>query len=71
MYVDSYNFDNKSVNMIIILRWLSQGSRYCHSSRFDPPTTIPKSLIKGRIAVLTAERKQQIEDAIRFSLDLP
>jgi len=22
--------------MIIILRWLSQGSRYCHSSTFDP-----------------------------------
>jgi len=23
---------------MIILRWLSQGSRYCHSSRFDPLT---------------------------------
>jgi mRNA interferase MazF len=37
----------------------------------DDITTIPKSLIKGRIAVLTAERMQQIEDAIRFALDLP
>ena len=37
----------------------------------DDITTIPKSLIKGRIAVLSAERMQQIEDAIRFALDLP
>jgi len=36
-----------------------------------PISTIPKSRIKGRIAVLSAERKQQIEDAIRFALDLP
>jgi len=42
--VDSYNFDNKSVNMIIILRWLSQGSRYCHSSRFDPLNMSPELL---------------------------
>jgi len=37
----------------------------------DDTTTIPKSLIKGRIAVLSAERMQEIEDAIRFALDLP
>jgi len=37
----------------------------------DDITTIPKSLIKGRIAVLSAERMQQIEDAIRFALYLP
>ena len=35
----------------------------------DDITTIPKFLIKGRIAVLSAERMQQIEDAIRFALD--
>ncbi len=37
----------------------------------DDITTIPKPLIKRRIAVLSAERMQQIEDAIRFALDLP
>ncbi len=37
----------------------------------DDITTIPKSLLKGRIAVLSAERMQQIEDAIRFAIDLP
>ncbi len=37
----------------------------------DDITTIPKFLIKGRIAVLSAERMQHIEDAIRFALDLP
>jgi mRNA interferase MazF len=37
----------------------------------DDLTTIPKSLIKERIAVLSAERMQQIDDAIRFALDLP
>jgi len=35
----------------------------------DDITTKPKTLIKGRIAVLSAERMQQIEDAIRFALD--
>ncbi len=37
----------------------------------DDITTIPKSLIKGRITVLSAERMQQIEDAIRFDLAPP
>ncbi len=37
----------------------------------DEITTIPKPLIKRRIAILSAERIQQIEDAIRFALDLP
>ncbi len=36
----------------------------------DDITTIPKPLIKGRIAVLFAVRMQQIENAIRFALDL-
>ncbi len=33
----------------------------------DDITTIPKSLIKGRIAVLSAVRMHQIEDQRRFS----
>ncbi len=37
----------------------------------DDITTIQKFLIKERIAVLSAERMQQIEDAIRFAIDLP
>ncbi len=37
----------------------------------DDITTKPKSLIKGCIAILSAKRMQQIEDAIRFALDLP
>jgi mRNA-degrading endonuclease toxin of MazEF toxin-antitoxin module len=37
----------------------------------DDLTTIPKSLIKERIAALAAERVQQIDEAIRFALDLP
>lgn len=37
----------------------------------DDLTTIPKSLIKERISVLSAERVQQIDEAIRFALDLP
>lgn len=37
----------------------------------DDITTIPKALVKERIAMLSAERVQQIDDAIRFALDLP
>lgn len=37
----------------------------------DDLTTIPKSFIRERIAVLSAERMQQIDEAIRFALDLP
>ncbi len=37
----------------------------------DEITTIPKSLIKGRNAILSAEGMQQIEVAIRFALDPP
>jgi mRNA interferase MazF len=37
----------------------------------DDLTTIPKALIRERITVLSAERLQQIDDAIRFALDLP
>lgn len=37
----------------------------------DDITTIPKSLIRERITVLSADRMQQIEEAIRFALDLP
>ena len=36
----------------------------------DDITTIPKSLIKQRITVLSAEKMQQVEEAIRFALDL-
>lgn len=36
----------------------------------DDITTIPKSLIRERISVLSAERMQQIEEAVRFALDL-
>jgi mRNA-degrading endonuclease toxin of MazEF toxin-antitoxin module len=36
----------------------------------DDLTTIPKDLIKERIAVLSAERVQQIDESIRFALDL-
>lgn len=36
----------------------------------DDLTTIPKSLIKQRISALSAERMQQVEEAIRFALDL-
>ena len=36
----------------------------------DDLTTIPKSLMKERITVLSAERVQQIDEAIRFALDL-
>jgi len=36
----------------------------------DDLTTLPKSLIKQRITTLSAERIQQIDDAIRFALDL-
>lgn len=37
----------------------------------DDLTTIPKSLIRERIAVLSAERMQQVDEAVRFALDLP
>lgn len=36
----------------------------------DDITTLPKSLIKQRIASLSPERIHQIEEAIRFALDL-
>ena len=37
----------------------------------DDVATISKSLLKERITVLSAERLQQVDDAIRFALDLP
>ena len=36
----------------------------------DDITTMPKSLIKERITVLSAEKIQKIDEAIRFALDL-
>jgi len=36
----------------------------------DDVTTIPKALLKERLTVLSAERMQQIDEAIRFALDL-
>ncbi len=37
----------------------------------DNITTIPKSVLTQRIAVLSAPRMQQIAEAIRFALNLP
>ncbi len=37
----------------------------------DDIATIPKTLIKRRIAVLSVEKMQEVEAAIRFALDLP
>ncbi|HEV8132291.1 MAG TPA: type II toxin-antitoxin system PemK/MazF family toxin [Acidobacteriota bacterium] len=37
----------------------------------DDIATIPKSLIKRRITILSAERITEIEEAIRFALDIP
>ena len=36
----------------------------------DDVTTISKSVLRERISALSAERMQQIDDAIRFALDL-
>ena len=36
----------------------------------DDITTVPKSLIKERITVLSAEKIQKVDDAIRFALDI-
>jgi len=36
----------------------------------DDITTLPKVLIKQRITVLSAEKIRQIDEAIRFALDL-
>ena len=36
----------------------------------DDITTVPKSLIKERITVLSAEKIQKIDEAIRFALDI-
>jgi mRNA interferase MazF len=40
-------------------------------ANLDDIVTIPKTLIKRRIAVLSVERMQEVEAAIRFALDLP
>ena len=37
----------------------------------DDRATIPKVLIKRRIAALSVEKMQKVEAAIRFALDLP
>jgi mRNA interferase MazF len=37
----------------------------------DDLTTIGKSFLKQRIASLSVEKMQQVEEAIRFALDLP
>ena len=36
----------------------------------DDITTVPKSLIKERITVLSAEKIQKVDEAIRFALDI-
>ena len=36
----------------------------------DDITTLPKVLIKQRITALSVEKMRQIDDAIRFALDL-
>jgi mRNA interferase MazF len=40
-------------------------------ANLDDIATIPKLLIKRRIAVLSVEKMQEVETAIRFALDLP
>ena len=37
----------------------------------DNLTTIPKSLLTQRVTTLSMARMQQIDDAIRFALNLP
>jgi mRNA interferase MazF len=39
-------------------------------ANLDDIATIPKTLIRERIAVLSAEKMQAVEAAIRFALDL-
>jgi mRNA-degrading endonuclease toxin of MazEF toxin-antitoxin module len=36
----------------------------------DDITTLPKVLIKQRITALSAEKMEQVDQAIRFALDL-
>ena len=36
----------------------------------DDLTTIPKALLQRRLTVLSPEKMQQVDDAIRFALDL-
>lgn len=37
----------------------------------DDIATIPKTLIKRRLTVLSVEKMREVEAAIRFALDLP
>ena len=39
-------------------------------ANLDDIATIPKTLIRKRISVLSAEKMQEVEAAIRFALDL-
>ena len=39
-------------------------------ANLDDIATIPKTLIRQRITVLSAEKMQEVEAAIRFALDL-
>ena len=39
-------------------------------ANLDDIATIPKTLIRQRIAVLSAEKMQEVEAAIRFAFDL-
>ncbi len=39
-------------------------------ANLDDIATIPKTLIKRRIAILSPEKMQEVEAAIRFALDL-
>ncbi len=40
-------------------------------ANLDDIATIPKTMIKRRIAILSVEKMQEVETAIRFALDLP
>lgn len=40
-------------------------------ANLDDITTIPRALVTERIATLSAERMREVEEALRFALDLP
>jgi mRNA interferase MazF len=40
-------------------------------ANLDDIATIPKALLTRRITTLSPERMREVEDAIRFALDLP
>jgi mRNA interferase MazF len=61
----------RTINPVEVALDENDGLPFRCVANLDDIATIPKTLIKRRIAVLSVEKMREVEAAIRFALDLP